>query len=213
MVARRSARDVRIKTLNQIRQLSFTAPDELRARLKGLSPHALAAATAALRPRADSDTVIFATKTALRVLGRRVVALDEEMAGIDELVGELVEDVAPGLLAVFGVGVLTAAILLAAAGDNPERLRSEAAWAHLCGVAPREASSGKVVRHRLDRGGNRQANHALWCIVITRMSNDPRTRAYVERRSKEGRSKKEIVRVLKRYVAREVYRQLPLPRL
>jgi transposase len=211
MVARRSARDVRIKTLNQIRQLSFTAPDELRARLKGLSPQVLAAETAALRPRPASDTVIFATKTALRALGRRVVALDEEMAGIDELLAELVTDVAPGLLAVFGVGVLTAAILLAAAGDNPERLRSEAAWAHLCGVAPREASSGKVVRHRLDRGGNRQANHALYCIVITRMSNDPRTRAYVERRSKEGRSKKEIVRVLKRYVAREVYRHLPRP--
>jgi transposase len=211
MVARRSARDVRIKTLNQMRQLSFTAPDELRARLKALSPRTLTAETAALRPRPDSDTVIFATKTALRALGRRVLALEEEMAGIDGLLGELVTDVAPDLLAVFGVGVHTAAILLAAAGDNPQRLRSEAAWAHLCGVAPVEASSGKVVRHRLDRGGNRQANHALYCIVITRMSNDPRTRAYVERRSKEGRSKKEIARVLKRYVAREVYRHLPQP--
>jgi transposase len=211
MVARRSARDVRIKTLNQIRQLSFTAPDELRARLKGLSPQAVAAETAALRPRADSDTVIFATKTSLRVLGRRVLALEAEIAAIDELLGELVTDVASDLLAVYGVGVVTAATLLAAAGDNPERLRSEAAWAHLCGVAPREASSGKVVRHRLDRGGNRQANHALYRIVLTRMSNDPRTRAYVERRRKEGRSTKEIIRVLKRYVAREIYRQLPRP--
>ena len=95
-----------------------------------------------------------------------------------------------------------------AAGDHPERLRSEAAWAHLCGVAPVPASSGKVRRHRLNRGGNREANHALWRIVITRMSAHPATRAYVERRTKEGLSKKEIIRCLKRYVAREVYHHL-----
>jgi transposase len=94
-------------------------------------------------------------------------------------------------------------------GDNAERITSEAAFAHLCGVAPIHASSGKVTRHRLDRGGNRQANHALWRIVFTRMSSDARTRAYVERRLAEGRSKPEIMRVLKRYVAREVYRHLP----
>jgi hypothetical protein len=95
--------------------------------------------------------------------------------------------------------------LLITAGDNPERLRSEPAWAHLCGVAPIEASSGKVTRWRLNRGGDRQANAALWRIVICRMSNDPRTRAYVARRSEEGLSKGEIIRVLKRYVAREIY--------
>jgi transposase len=94
-------------------------------------------------------------------------------------------------------------------GDNAERITSEAAFAHLCGVAPIHASSGKVTRHRLDRGGNRQANHALWRIVFTRMSSDARTGAYVERRLAEGRSKPEIMRVLKRYVAREVYRHLP----
>ena len=110
-----------------------------------------------------------------------------------------------------GVGVDTAAALLVAAGDNPERLRSEAAWAHLCGVAPLQASSGKVTRHRLDRGGDRQANQALWRIVMVRMSTDDRTRAYVERRTKEGRSKREIIRILKRYVAREVYRLLSRP--
>jgi transposase len=106
---------------------------------------------------------------------------------------------------VHGIGIDTAATLLVAAGDNPDRLRSEAAWAHLCGVAPIEASSGKVTRFRLNRGGDRQANSALWQIVITRMSSDPRTRAYVERRTKEGLAKGEIIRVLKRYVAREVY--------
>ena len=115
---------------------------------------------------------------------------------------------APRLLALYGIGPDTAALLLIAAGDHPERLRSEAAWAHLCAVAPIPASSGKRTRHRLNPGGDREANHALWRIVITRMSSHPPTRAYVERRSKEGLSKKEIIRCLKRYVAREVYRHL-----
>ena len=114
----------------------------------------------------------------------------------------------PTLVAVDGVGIDTAAILLVAAGDNPERIRSEAAFAHLCGVAPIEASSGKTVRHRLNRGGNRQANHALWRIVFTRMSTDARTRTYVARRLEQGRSKPEIMRILKRYVAREIYKHL-----
>jgi len=99
--------------------------------------------------------------------------------------------------------------LLVAAGDNAERITSEAAWVHLCGVAPVPASSGKVTRWRLNRGGNRQANHALWRIVFTRMGSDPRTRAYVQRRTDEGLTKPEIMRVLKRYVAREIYRHLP----
>jgi transposase len=99
-------------------------------------------------------------------------------------------------------------MLLTAAGDHPERLRSEAAWAHLCGTAPIPASSGKTSRHRLNRGGNREANQALWRIVITRMSSHPATRAYVDRRTRQGLSKKEIIRCLKRYVAREVYRHL-----
>ena len=115
---------------------------------------------------------------------------------------------APGLLAWYGIGPDTAALLLIAAGDHPGRLRSEAAWAHLCAVAPIPASSGKVTRHRLNPGGNREANHALWRIVITRMSSHAPTRAYVERRSEQGLSKKEIIRCLKRYVAREVYRHL-----
>jgi transposase len=100
------------------------------------------------------------------------------------------------------------ALLLIAAGDHPGRLRSEAAWAHLCGVAPIPASSGKVARHRLNPGGDRQANHALWRIVFTRLGSDPATRAYTERRTAEGKSKAEIIRCLKRYVAREVYRHL-----
>ena len=136
-------------------------------------------------------------------------ALDDEMAELDVHIAELVSATAPDLLALFGVGTHTAALLLVTAGDNPDRLRSEAAWAHLCGVSPIQASSGKITRHRLNRGGDRQANHALWRIAITRMSNDPRTRDYVTRRLDEGRSKPEIIRILKRYIAREVYRALP----
>jgi transposase len=155
--------------------------------------------------------VIFATTTALRALGRRVVALDDETKQLDKLLAELVRVTAPQLVAVYGVGPDTAASLLVSAGDNPERLRNEAAWAHLCGVAPIEASSGKVKRYRLNRGGDRQANAALWRIVITRMSSDPRTQAYVARRTEEGLTKGETIRVLKRYVAREVYRYLRRP--
>ena len=105
----------------------------------------------------------------------------------------------------FGVGPQTAATLLATAGDNPERLRNESALAALCGVNPLEASSGKTVRHRLNRGGNRAANNALWTIVMVRMRSDPRTQAYVARRTKEGKSAKEIQRCLKRYIIRELY--------
>jgi len=114
----------------------------------------------------------------------------------------------PGLLALYGVGPHTAALLLIAAGDHPGRLRSEAAWAHLCAAAPIPASSGKTVRHRLNPGGDRQASHALWRIVFTRPGSDPATRAYAERRTGEGKSKAEIIRCLKRYVAREVYPHL-----
>src|SRR5215470_5909064 len=213
VVAKRSARSAKIQALNQIRHLSFTAPEQLRQRLAGVSRHHLAARAAALRPssREGADPVIAATKTALRMLGRRVLALDEEKARIDALLAGLVTQTAPQLLAVFGAGIDTAAALLVTAGDNPGRLRSEAAWAHLCGTAPIPASSGKVTRYRLNRGGDRQANSALWGIVITRLGNDPRTKAYMARRLAEGRSKPEVIRVLKRYVAREVYHRLPRP--
>jgi transposase len=209
LVAKRSARSCTVKTLNQIRHLGFCAPDELRERLKDCSRAHLAAQAAALRPAAGGDAVITATKTALRALGRRVVALDKEKAALDERLAALVTATAPELLRLYGVGVDSAAALLVAAGDNPQRLRSEAAWAHLCGVAPLEASSGKVSRHRLNRGGDRHANSALWRIVMVRMRHDPRTRTYVARRLAEGRSKPEIIRILKRYVAREVYHHLP----
>jgi transposase len=209
LIAKRSARDTRIKCLNQIRHLGFTGPDELRERLRDVPRARLARTAAALRPSVGSDPVMYATKLALSTLGRRVVDLDTTTQRLDAQLDQLVRATAPDLVAVAGVGIDTAAILLVAAGDNPERIRSEAAFAHLCGVAPIEASSGKTVRHRLNRGGNRQANHALWRIVFTRMSTDARTRAYVARRLEQGRSKPEIMRILKRYVAREIYKHLP----
>ena len=209
MVAKRSCRSTRIATLNQLRHLGFCAPDEVRQRFSGLSTLRLAEEAASLRPREGTDVVAFATKTAMRTLGRRVAVLDREKADLDELLEVLVASAAPELFALYGVGLHTAATLLVAAGDNPERLRSEAAWAHLCGVAPLEASSGKVVRRRLNRGGDRQANAALWRIAMVRMSSEPRTQTYVARRVEEGRSKAEILRMLKRYIAREVYRHLP----
>jgi transposase len=208
LVARRSARDVRIKYLNQIRHLGFTAPDELREQLRDVPRGRIARTAAALRPRPDSDTVVYATKFAIQTLGRRVLALEADSARLDELLDELVHRSAPGLCEVYGVGTHSAAILLVAAGDNPHRLASQAAFAHLCGVAPLPASSGKTNRHRLNPGGNRQANHALWRIVFTRMSSDERTRKYVARRRAEGRTTREIMRILKRYVAREIYPHL-----
>jgi transposase len=208
LVARRSARDARIKYMNQIRHLGFTAPDELRERLQGVPRNQLARTAASLRPTPGSDTVVYATKLAIATLGRRVLALETDSIRLDQLLDTLVHRTAPSLCEVYGVGTHTAAILLVAAGDNPHRLRSEAAFAHLCGVAPLPASSGKITRHRLNPGGNRQANHALWRIVFTRMSSDERTRKYVARRRAEGRTTREIMRILKRYVAREIYPHL-----
>jgi transposase len=207
MVARRSARNERTQAVNQARSLIVTGPDDLRARFAGLSAAALAEAIAALRPR-PGDAAQYAVRVALREPGRRVEFPGGQLERLDDLIVPLVTARAPGLLRLYGVGPDTAALLLVAAGDHPERLRSEAAWAHLCGAAPIPASSGKVRRHRLNRGGNREANHALWRIVITRVSAHPATRAYVERRTKEGLTEKEIIRCLKRYVAREVYHHL-----
>ena len=180
MVAKRSARSERIQTLNQARALVLTGPDDIRVRFARHTADGLVAELAALRPRPGA-VVGYATRMALRELGRRVQFLDGQILRLDELIVPLVTARAPGLLALYGVGPDIAAMLLVTAGDHPGRLRSEAAWAHLCATAPIPASSGKVTRHRLNPGGDRQANHALWRIVITRMSSHPPTRAYVAR--------------------------------
>ena len=210
VVAKRSARGARVKALTQMRHLVITAPDQLRCRLTGLTIPALVSEAARLRPSRSGDQVMAAYKASLCSLARRIQELDDEIAALDERIEKLLAATAPALLSLFGVGPDTAAALLISAGDNPERLHSEAAWAHLCGAAPIPASSGKSAgRYRLDRGGDRQANAALWRIVIVRIAHDPRTTAYFERKVKEGRTKRDVIRLLKRYVAREVYRYLP----
>jgi transposase len=211
LVAKRSARSTRIRTIVQLRHLMFTAPDELRARLGVLSAAQLVNEAARLRPRPGGDVALHGTKTAAVLLARRVHALDVELAALDAQLERLVKAAAPELLNIFGVGADTAAVLLVAAGDNPQRITSEAKWAMLCGIAPVPAMTGKIDnRYRLNSGGNRQANNAIWRIVITRLGqHEPRTVAYMQRRLAEGKSKRYIIRSLKRYVARETFKALP----
>ncbi|MEE9532849.1 MAG: IS110 family transposase [Acidimicrobiia bacterium] len=209
LVARRSAREQRIQSLNQLRHLVFTAPEEIRNRFKDRPKTGLVSEAANMRPRKGSDPVTFTTYVVIRNLARRIKGLNAEMRSIDQTLRLLIEETAPSLVALHGVGTDTAASLLAAAGDNPDRLHNERSWAHLCGVAPLPASSGKVTRRRLNRGGDRQANAALYRIVLTRMSSHPETKAYVTRRRNEGLSTPEIMRCLKRYVARQTYKHLP----
>jgi transposase len=211
-VARTSARKGRTQALNQMRSLISTAPEPIRDELRGLNVFHLLERASSYRPGAKRD-IISLTKLSLRMLARRAITLEEEITELDAILKPLVKETAPQLVATPGIGTDAASALLVAAGDNPERLRNEAAFAHLCGASPIEASSGKQHRHRLNRSGDRQANSALWHIVITRMVYDPRTTEYIDRRTKEGLSKKEAVRCLKRYVAREVYGLLPHHRL
>lgn len=207
-VVRRSAVTARTAVGNQLTSLVLTAPEDLRSELRGLSTAKLVATASAFRP-GEPSTVLAATKFAMREAARRHQALSSEVARLEAAIGALVADTAPELLALKGVGLNVAAALLVTVGDNSDRLHSEAAFAHLCGVAPIPASSGRTTRHRLNRGGDRQANNALWRIALVRMSVDLDTRAYVERRTKEGLTKREIIRCLKRYIAREVFNALP----
>ena len=144
-------------------------------------------------------------------LASRIRFLNDQTARLETRIGELVATHTPALLGMFGVGPHAAAQLLAAAGDNPDRLHCEAAFAKLCGVCPLPASSGKTTRHRLNRGGDRRANNALFTIVLVRMRHDPATRAYVERRTAQGKTHREIMRCLKRYVAREAFTAITNP--
>jgi len=207
-VPRRSAVKSRTQAVNQARQLLVTAPESLRALLRGLTAAQLAKACARLRPGDDLADPLHAAKAALRRLGRRILALTKEINELEAELKTLTAQAAPELLALQGVGADVAGQLLATAGDNPDRLHSEAAFAHLCGVAPIPASSGRRDRHRLNRGGDRAANHALHTIALCRLRWDERTRTYMERRTRQGLSKKDIMRCLKRHIAREVYRVL-----
>jgi transposase len=214
-LAKHSAVKARTQAMNQLHAVLLTGPAELRQQLRTLTGRHLVQACARLRPAAGGaalatleDPIPAAAKTTLRRLARRHQQLSDEIAGIDADLLPLITATAPALLALKGVGVEVAAQLLATAGDNPERLRSEAAFAHLCGVAPLPASSGRTDRHRLNRGGDRSANNALHTITLSRMRYDQRTHAYVARRTAQGLGKKEIMRCLKRYIAREVHTAL-----
>ena len=189
LVAKRSARSTRIRTIVQLRHLMFTAPDEIRGRLGGLTATQLVNEAAKLRPRPGADVALQGTKTAAVILAHRVHALDAELAAIDEQIGPLVKAAAPELLNVYGVGVDTAAVLLVTAGDNAERIRSEGAWAMLCGIAPIAATSGIIDnRFRLNNAGDRHANNAIWRIVITRLRPTRTTHvAYMNRRLAPGK--------------------------
>ncbi len=211
-VARSSAVKARTQATNQLKALLLSGPAELREQLRHLNTTTLIATCARLRPTTELTDPEQATKTALRRLARRHQQLNEEIAEADGELRTLVAQAAPRLLALPGVGVEVAGQLLTSVGDNPDRLHSESAFAQMCGVAPVPASSGKVHRHRLNRGGDRDANKALYIVVLGRLRTCQRIRTYVERRTQEGLSKPEIIRCLKRYVAREVYLALRPPR-
>ncbi|MGY1806417.1 IS110 family transposase [Blastococcus sp. SYSU D00669] len=202
----------RAEAQTQIRALIITAPEPLRGQLRTLTLRRLLATCAAMRPDpTGSADPVQATKTALRSLARRHARLSEEIDDLDTLLTPLVGAINPALAAAHGVGADVAGQLLVTAGDNPDRLRSEPGFAALCGVSPIPASSGRTHRHRLNRGGDRQANAAIYRVTLCRMRWDPRTRAYVQRRTEEGLSKKDIIRCLKRLIARELYYLLTSP--
>ena len=209
-VVRRSAIKARTQAINQLHALVVTAPDQVKHQLRGLSPKARVNVCAGFRP-GDGDTTIAYAKHVLCLLARRYQTLTAEIGELDTRIKDLCARANPALLATTGIGPDTAAALLVAAGDNPERMRSEASFAALCGASPVQASSGSIVRHRLNRGGDRQANNALWRIATTRMRCDQTTIEYAQRRQAEGKTRREIIRCLKRYIARQVYRLLTGP--
>lgn len=210
------ARDTAVKAhttaIITLKAVLVTASDELRACLEPLTDHKLVTACAALNVTGDISDPEVAIRHSLSSLARRYLDLHEEIKMHSSRLKALTKTAAPEMLERFGIGFDTAAEMLIAAGDNTDRIRSEAAFAKLCGACPIPTGSGKTSgRHRLNRGGNRQANAALYRVVIVRMRWHPPTIAYVKRRTAEGLSKKDIIRCLKRYVAREIYQLLPEP--
>ena len=207
-IARRSAMTTRTKTMNQIRSVIDTAPEQIRSQYRTMTGPKIVATTATRRPNNTVEDPATSAQWALRSLARHHQFCSNEIGELDTQLEHLVTTTAPTLIALHCVGIQSAATLIITAGDNPARLKTEAAFAALCGVNPLPASSGRTTRYRLNRGGDRQANSALWTIVLARMAHDPATRAYVARRTTEGLSKPEIMRCLKRYVARQIYRTI-----
>ena len=205
-IARTTAVKARRVALQMIHALIVSAPEELRDQLRNMTRMQLIRTLATWRP----DTTgyrdpVTATRISLKSLARRYLELHDEIADLEVPMHALVDELAPDLLARPGVGYESAAQLIITAGDNPERLACEGSFAMLCGTAPLPASSGKTTRHRLNRGGDRAANSALHMIAVSRWRIDPTTKEYVARKKAEGHSNPEILRLLKRYIAREVY--------
>lgn len=205
-LTRSTAVKARRAALQVLRNQIVSAPEDVREPLRHLTRMELIRVCAAARPNSSGfREPTIATRLALKSLARRIIELNDEIAELDEMIVQLVHEINPALASALGVGAEIAGQLLVTAGDNADRMTSEAGFAMLCGVAPLPASSGKTNRHRLNRGGDRAANSALHLAVITRMRLDERTKAYVARRTADGLSKREIIRCLKRYVARELY--------
>ncbi|GAB3843908.1 IS110 family RNA-guided transposase [Nesterenkonia populi] len=212
LTVRRSAIKARVAVIRQIKSLLVTAPESVRTRWAGSSDRDVIENLAATRPGAASASVSAATAHALRRLARRHQYLSIEINELEEELRDLVAKAAPAMLATKGYGVITTATLLVTAGSNPERLRSEASFAALCGASPIPASSGKTNRFRLNRGGDRQANWALHQIALVRLSTDQRTKDYTARLRANGKSKKDVLRCLKRAIAREAFHLLVHPK-
>lgn len=210
-LAKASAVKSRSQAINQLKAVLVRADPVLRESMTGLSNPALFRRCADLvisDPRDPAGAAAFT----LRLLARRIQELTGEIDELTTQITAAIQARVPKLLQRYGVGPDTAAALLLAAGDNPERLASEASFAALCGVSPIESSSGKTQRRRLNRGGDRQANSALYTITIARLRWDRRTQDYVQRRVTQGKTRREAIRCLKRYIAREIYRELtPAP--
>jgi transposase len=206
-VCRRSAVKARTQAGNQIKDLVLTAPDAIRAQLRDKKTRQRVRLAAAWRPGPVTDPTS-ATRRALRDLARRWLALTSEINALETDLVRLLTELAPRLLAEQGVGIDVAAKLVIAAGQNPERLRTEAAFAALCGTSPVDASSGKHTAHRLNNGGNRQANNALHTVAMHRWRNSPETHAYIQKRRSEGKTDRHIRRCLKRALARRFHQIL-----
>ena len=211
LTTRAQAIEFRTRAIAALHALVVSAPDTLRERLRSLPLGKLLHTCAALRGSARLGAEEFATVMALRATARRALACEHEAAELEHQIDALVRRIAPKLLDEVGIGAVVAAQLVVS-WSHPGRVRSEAAFAKLAGVAPIEASSGTVVRHRLNRFGDRQLNRALHTIVMVRMRQDPETQQYVQRRVEQGKSIREIKRCLKRYVSRQLFRQLEATR-
>jgi transposase len=204
-LAKESAVKARTQTINQIKAMIITAAPELRDELTGLTTPKLVRHCAGLPDQPATD-ITTAARYTLRLLAQRVQQLTTEITNLDRQLTTTVTALAPALLHQQGIGPDNAAQLLITAGDNPDRLHTEGSFAALCGVSPIQASSGNTNRHRLNRGGDRHANSALYLIVICRLRHSPATRAYVTRRTADGKSKRDIIRCLKRYIARDIHK-------